>query len=54
MCKLFDKIFELPFERWFCKENEKQSELVVPIDNECMKELRNEIANKINLEIKNK
>ena len=54
MCKLFDKIFQLPFKRWFAKEDKKQLELVVPIDSEDIKKLMNEIANKINQEMENK
>lgn len=54
MCKLFDKIFQLPFKRWVTKEDKKQLELVVPIDSEDMKKLMNEIANKINQEMENK
>ena len=37
MCKLFDKIFQFPFKRWFAKEDKKQLELVVPIDSEDIK-----------------
>ena len=54
MCKLFDKIFQLPFKRWVAKEDKKQLELVVPIDSEDLKKLMNEIANKINQEMENK
>ena len=54
MCKLFDKIFQLPFKRWVAKENKRQLELVVPIDSEDMKKLMNEIANRINREMESK
>lgn len=44
MCKLFDKIFQLPFKRWTAKEHSRTKELVVPIDDENMKLLRDVLA----------
>lgn len=44
MCKLFDKIFQLPFKRWTAKEHGRIKELVVPIDDENMKLLGNALT----------
>ena len=44
MCKLFDRIFQLPFKRWFAKENKKQSELVIPLDSENMRMLEDALT----------